>query len=137
MEIILKSLSPNKASDIYNIKPIIIKDLSPFIAPILVQLYNKSIDENEYPDSLKITKVIEIYKADDPTLPQNYRPISLLPIIAKVLDIIINTQIMSHLTKHSIISATQYAFRPTPTPQQHYSQLLITFTNINIKNSPH
>ena len=42
----------------------------------------------------------------------NYRPISLLPIIAKVFDILINNQLMTHLTQHNIISPTQYAFRP-------------------------
>ena len=108
----LKQINRNKASDIYKIKPTIIRDLGPFIAPLLTTLYNKSIDENEYPDSLKLTKAIELYKAKDKTLPENYRPISLLPIIAKLLDTIINEQLMHHLTKHNIISPTQYAFRP-------------------------
>ena len=108
----LSKLNPNKASDIYKIKPAILKDLAPFLAPILTTLFNKAIDEHEYPDSLKLTKVIELYKAKDRTLPANYRPISLLPIIAKVLDKIINDQIMHHLTSNNIISRTQYAFRP-------------------------
>ena len=42
----------------------------------------------------------------------NYRPISLLPIIANTLDTILNNQLMDHLTKHNLISPTQYAFRP-------------------------
>jgi hypothetical protein len=109
---IMKQLNPNKAQDIYKIKPAILKDLTPFLAPILTSLFNKTIDEHKYPDSLKVTKVIEIYKAKDKTLPTNYRPISLLPIIAKLLDKIINDQIMTHLIKHNIISPTQYAFRP-------------------------
>jgi hypothetical protein len=108
----MKLINRNKASDIYTIKPTILKDLTPFLSPILTTLFNRSIDENEYPDSLKLTKAIELYKAKDKTLPENYRPISLLPIIAKLLDTIINEQLMVHLTKHNIISPTQYAFRP-------------------------
>ena len=108
----LNKINRNKAKDIHKIKPAIIRDLAPFIAPILTTLFNKAIDDNKYPDSLKLTKVIELYKSKDKTLPANYRPISLLPIIAKVLDIIINKQLMSHLTTHNIISPTQYAFRP-------------------------
>ena len=108
----MKKINPNKASDVYKIKPAIIKDLTPFIAPILTKLFNRSIEEHNYPDSLKITKVIELYKAKEKDLPGNYRPISLLPIIAKILDVLINNQIMTHLTKHNIISPTQYAFRP-------------------------
>jgi hypothetical protein len=108
----MNSINRNKASDIYNIKPTIIRDLTPFLAPTLTALFNRSIDDNEYPDALKLTKLIEVYKSKDVTLPVNYRPISLLPIIAKILDTILNNQLMDHLTKHNLISPTQYAFRP-------------------------
>jgi hypothetical protein len=108
----MNKINPNKASDIYKIKPALIKDLTPFLAPILTDLFNQAIDEHEYPDPLKATKVIEIYKKADRTLPQNYRPISLLPIIAKLFDTIINNQMMAHLLSNNIISDTQYAFRP-------------------------
>lgn len=108
----LKKMNPHKANDIYKIQPRIIKDMTPFLSPILSKLFNKAIKENEYPDALKSTKAIEIYKAKDKTLPENYRPISLLPIIAKTLDTIINTQLMQHLLQHNMLSPTQYAFRP-------------------------
>jgi hypothetical protein len=108
----MNKINPNKASDVYKIKPAIIKDLAPYLAPILTTLFNESIDENEYPDALKYTKVIEIYKDKLKILPANYRPISLLPIIAKILDTLLNNQLMDHLLKHNIISPTQYAFRP-------------------------
>ena len=108
----MNAINRNKANDIYKIKPTIIKDLTPFLAPILTVLINRSIDENDYPDSLKLTKAIELYKAKDKTLPENYRPISLLQIIAKLLDTIINRQHTNHLTRHDIISPTQYTSRP-------------------------
>ena len=109
---IMNKINANKASDIYKIKPALIKDLTLFLTPILTPLFNKAIDEHEYPDALKFTKVIEIYKAKDKELAENYRPISLLPIIAKLLDTLINEQLMSHLIEHCLISPTQYAFRP-------------------------
>jgi hypothetical protein len=108
----MHDINPNKASDIYKIKPAIIKDLTDFLAPTLTTLFNRAIDENEYPDALKVTKLIELYKKKDRTLPENYRPISLLPIIAKLFDTLINKQIMHHITTHNVISSTQYAFRP-------------------------
>jgi hypothetical protein len=109
---IMKTMNRNKASDIHKIKPTIIRDLTPFLAPILTELFNEAIDNHDYPDALKFTKVIELYKGKDRTSAANYRPISLLPIIAKLLDTLLNNQIMDHLTKHNIISPTQYAFRP-------------------------
>ena len=90
----------------------ILKDLREFLAPIFTTLFNKAIAENQYPNSLKLTKVIELFKKEDRSNPSKYRPISLLPIIAKVLDKIINTQVMIHMLKHKILSATQYAYRP-------------------------
>ena len=108
----MNKINRNKASDIFKIKPTIIRDLTPFLAPILTRLFNQAIDEHDYPDPLKLTKVIELFKKTNRTLPKFYRPISLLPIIAKLLDTLINNQLMQHLTTHNIISPTQYAFRP-------------------------
>ena len=109
---ILKNTNPYKATDIYKIKPRITKDLAYFLAPIFTRLFNKAIQENYHPDVLKMTKVVELYKKGDKTSPENYRPISLLPIIAKVLDTAINTQLMDHLLTNNILSPTQYAYRP-------------------------
>jgi hypothetical protein len=108
----MDNINRNKASDIFKIKPAIIKDITPYLAPILSHLFNRAIDEHEYPDALKVTKVIELYKSKEKTNPANYRPISLLPIIAKIFDTLINNQMMLHLTTNNIISPTQYAFRP-------------------------
>ena len=89
---IMKRININKANDIYKIKPAIIKDLTTFLAPTLTRLFNQAINEHQYPDALKITEVIELFKKQDRHLPQYYRPISLLPIIAKLLDTLINNQ---------------------------------------------
>jgi hypothetical protein len=107
-----KNLNPHKASDTFKIKPAIVRDLNNFLTPILTELYNRAIEENNYPDALKLTKVVELYKSKDRTLPANYRPISLLPILAKVFDTGINNKLMAHLLQHKILSPTQYAFRP-------------------------
>merc|ERR1711906_65735 len=66
----MKAINVNKANDIYKIKPAIIKDLTTYLAPKLTILYNQSIDENIYPDPLKLTKLIELYKSKDKTDPK-------------------------------------------------------------------
>ena len=131
----MNKINRNKANDIYKIKPTILKE-NPFLSPILTILYNRSIDENEYPDSLKLTKAIELYKTGDKTLPKNYRPISLLPIIAKLLDTIINKQLMAHLIKHDIISPTQYAFRPNSNCTLALQNIIDNIINHKDKHNP-
>lgn len=109
---VMKSLDRNKAADIYKISPALLKDLIEIIAPTLTDIFNQAILEQYYPDALKVTKVIEVYKSGNTNIPSNFRPISLLPIIAKIFDNLINQQIMNYLLSHNLISPTQYAFRP-------------------------
>ena len=59
-----------------------------FIHP-LAYVTNLSLSQGIFPDELKKAKIIPLYKANDPMLFNNYRPISLLPLFSKVLERII------------------------------------------------
>ena len=50
-----------------------------------------------FPDMLKLAKVIPLYKKGDPTITDNYRPISLLPTLSKVLEKNVSNQ-LSHIS---------------------------------------
>ena len=65
-----------------------------------------------FPDELKIAKVIPLLKKDDPKLLKNYRPISLLPTISKVIEKIIFTQLLTYFNENKFIFDNQYGFRP-------------------------
>ena len=69
------------------------------------------INTGLFPDKLKIAKVT-IFKKGDPTLCKNYRPISLLPTISKVLEKIIFTQLSSYFNETKLFFDNQYGFRP-------------------------
>ena len=60
---------------------------------------------------LKIAKVIPIHKKDDKTQINNYRPISLLPAISKILEKIVYKRLLSFLTINNIITLSQFGFR--------------------------
>lgn len=109
---IIAHLDPNTASDIFDIAPAMLKELAPTLAPQLCSLFNDCLLQNIYPDILKTTKAIALPKNKITHLPANFRPISLLPIIGKIFDTLINKQLMLHLTTHNLISPHQYAFRP-------------------------
>ena len=60
----------------------------------------------------KIATIVPIPKADEMSSPANYRPISILPIISKVLEHHISSIIMHHLEEVAPISANQWGFIP-------------------------
>ena len=85
MEIINK-LNPTKSPGCDNIGNNIIKKVSNEIIKPLTMIFNLSLSTGLFPDKLKITKVIPIFKKDDPTVFSNYRSVSLLPCISKILE---------------------------------------------------
>ena len=66
-----------------------------------------------FPDKLKIAIVRPIYKGkdSDPHLFGNYRPISLLPTISKLLEKVVHKQLYDYMTKNSLFKNNQYGFR--------------------------
>ena len=65
-----------------------------------------------FPNKLKLAKVIPIYKKDDPTQVTNYRPISLLPVLSKVIEKTIAKQLAGYFEDNKLFNQNQYGFRP-------------------------
>ena len=72
---------------------------------------NKAISEQVYPDTLKIAKVLPIYKAGEKSSLNNYRPISILPTINKIFEKILHSQLTQHIERNNIMFGHQYGFR--------------------------
>ena len=60
---------------------------------------------------MKEARVIPVSKAGNPSVPSNYRPISILPAISKVLERIMYDRLLNFLNKHKILSSNQFGFR--------------------------
>ena len=84
------------------IPPVLLKLALPFIIEPLTYSYNLCITQSTIPTSLKTAKVIPIPKTKDPTRPGDFRPISLLPIIAKPLEKHINTFLIKYMEKYKL-----------------------------------
>ncbi len=76
--------------------------IAPLIIKPLTLLINQVLHTGIFPDKLKIAKVIPIYKKYDPQLFENYRPISLVPTISKVLEKIIHKQLSSYFEEYGL-----------------------------------
>jgi len=77
----------------------------------LVIIINQTLLTGTFPDKLKIAKVNPIYKKDDNTQFNNYRPISLLPAISKIFERIIYNQTYDFFLKEKLFYKNQYGFR--------------------------
>ena len=90
----------------------LIKIIEPAIIIPLTLLINKVLNTGIFTDELKIARVIPLFKKDDPKQLKNYRPISLLSKISKVIEKIIFTQISTYFKENKLICDNQYGFRP-------------------------
>jgi hypothetical protein len=109
---LIESLKSKNSSGHDGITPTLIKDIKYEISHPVTILINKSLSTGIVPESLKIAKVIPIYKAKDKEQLNNYRPISLLPTISKILEKIIHKRLYNFLLTQSIFYPSQYGFRP-------------------------
>ena len=113
-EVVLKiilNLDLSKASGIDKISAKFIKDGATVLALPISQIFNLSIKLSSFPDDCKISKLKPLFKKGSKIDPKNYRPISLLPIISKILEKLVHDQTQNYLDKNKIIYDYQSGFR--------------------------
>ena len=116
IEKIIKSLDSNKSSDVYSMSPKLLKILSLAISETLSNIFNKSFALGVFPDQMKLATITPIFKGGSKLDVSNYRPVSVLPIISKVLEKLMLTRLIKYLDKSKIIYEHQFGFqtnRPT------------------------
>ena len=79
-------MSLKNKRDTRSFPAVVLKSLRFILAPILSYLINLSLSTGIFPNSLKLAKVVPIYKGGDKTNVANYRPISILSLISKVIE---------------------------------------------------
>ena len=107
----IKELKSKSSSGHDGISSIMLKHIARKIAPTLSIIINQSLLTGIFPDTLKIAKISPVYKKEDPHLTDNYRPISLLPIISKVFEKVVFKQVYDYFTKNKLLYKSQYGFR--------------------------
>ena len=108
---LLLGLSGNKATGIDKISCKIIKKAAPIISDSLTLIFNQAITLSSFPDEWKMAKVVPLYKNGQRNIPGNYRPISVLPAISKIMERILYDQLYDYLTKFELLSDSQFGFR--------------------------
>ena len=108
----IKNLDTNKATGPDNIPVIVLKHLSPELSPILAKLFNRCLKEKCFPSLWKFSSVCPVFKnAGLRSSPSQYRPISLLSVVSKLFEAVINQRLIKHLSDNELLSDVQYGFR--------------------------
>lgn len=106
----LDSLKSN-ASGLDGITVDMLRLCSPHILNYLTNIINSCIIDKYFPSSWKCTLVVPLAKVEEPTDFKQIRPISLLPVISKIFEKIINAQLVQYLNSYSILPSIQSGFR--------------------------
>ena len=101
-------LSKSKGHD--GISSEVLKLISNNISSSITFIINQTLTTGIFPDKLKIAKVVPIFKKDSNKEFQNYRPISVLPVISKIFESVIHDQLNEYFINNKLFCAQQYGF---------------------------
>ena len=118
----------------------VVKLISSHIGKSLTLIINQSLYTGIFPDSMKIAKVVPIFKKDDKSLMNNYRPISVLPALSKVFEKVMHRQITDYFNTNNLFSPQQYGFRSNLSTEiatlnlmdRNIKKMNLNFTPVNI-----
>ena len=111
ISMIFKNFKPKTSSGQDGISMYLLKGLVTSLSVPLALIVNQSLTTGIFPDKLKIAKVLPLYKKDDNSLLDNYRPISLLPAISKVFEKVVYNQLYEFFVSKKLFYASQHGFR--------------------------
>lgn len=104
-------LKSKNSRDINGMSVALMKQMIPLLLTPLCKILNDCMTQERFPEELKIARVCPIYKKGDVDDVSNYRPISILPALSKIFELIMKNRLVEFLEKHSIIHDSQHGFR--------------------------
>ena len=108
---ISKSLISNASSGVDNVSNKVVKPVINSIVLPLVHIFNLSFSTGKVPSKLKRSKVVPVFKKNDPSKFTNYRPISLLPCFSKIIERLMYNRLYKFLTFNNLLNNSQFGFR--------------------------
>ena len=106
----LQNLNISKSCGPDLINPRLLKEGAAVLKYPLTMIFNSSITRCDFPKTWKMANVTPIHKKDDKSLPSNYRPISLLSIVGKLMERCIHKHIYNYVMEHKLITPFQSGF---------------------------
>ena len=95
---IITSLDSSKASGPDRIPVMVLKNCEPELSNILAELFNICLKESCCPDCWKVSSVVPVFKnVGERSAARNYRPVTLLSVVSKIFEKLVNNRIVDHL----------------------------------------
>lgn len=107
---IIKDLR-NKSGGVDKINAAILKNISKYLINPLTNICNLIISTAIFPNALKIAEIIPIFKAGNRKLMTNYRPISMVSNLAKIVEKLLHNRLYVFLNNNNVFSDNQFGFR--------------------------
>ena len=101
----------NKKTTVNNIPTFVIKKISSVISPMLAELFNDSVSSGNFPEKLKLGRVVPLHKSGSQTLINNYRPITTLSVFSKVFEKLVHIRMTKFINKFKLINQNQFGFQ--------------------------
>ena len=106
------NLDLSKASGPDCILVVVLKNSELKLSYILAELFNKCLKDSCFPECWKVSFVVPAFKnVGERSTAKNYHPVSLLSVVSKVFEKLVNNRIVDHLEKYGLFSDFQYGFR--------------------------
>ena len=121
---IIASLPAKRSCGLDNISNILLKELAPILCEPLSIITNLSMHSGIFPDLMKLVEVVPLYKSKSRENETNYRPISLLTTMSKVVEKVVYERVYQFLVKTGQICETQYGFRPKHSCEHAVAQVI-------------
>lgn len=129
------SLKSKNSSGWDGISSIFVKKFIGFLVKPLTYIFNLCIITGIFSKVLKSSVVVPVFKSGERNSVHNYRPISLLPTIAKILEKIINVKLVNYIEKNNILSQNQFGFRKNKSTEDAIESLVTSVAkNLDNKN---
>ena len=133
LEGIIGGLNTKNSTGKFGISNSLIKALKTGLSQVMTHIVNESIATNTFPEIWKEARVIPLYKKGDKEKISNYRPISLLPTLSKVLEKVMVWQITDYFEKRNLFPEKQYGFRKHRSTSQAVMDLVSKLEHLNSK----
>lgn len=108
---VVKNMKSSDSVDVYDMSSKLIKSvIDPILEPLTL-CFNYCLQQGVFPNFMKLSKVRPIFKKGEVNDLGNYRPISLIPVLAKIFEYLIFRQISTYFESSGLLSNCQFGFR--------------------------